>query len=131
MFVLVVLLLHGHVLGSIRVHPLWVRPCFSSSVLVRLTWIVFVIGGRWPYSWCLILRQHLFINTNFVVYNRYFLSTYFLVDPFILPYWFYSIRRGIDWYIFHNCLYPEYFLPDLGHHQGRMYYKCDITFVCT
>ena len=20
--------------------------------LVRLTWIVFVIGGRWPYSWC-------------------------------------------------------------------------------
>ena len=22
--------------------------------LVRLTWIVFVIGGRWPYSWCLV-----------------------------------------------------------------------------
>ena len=21
--------------------------------LVRLTWIVFVMGGRWPYSWCL------------------------------------------------------------------------------
>ena len=20
--------------------------------LVRLTWIVFVMGGRWPYSWC-------------------------------------------------------------------------------
>ena len=33
MFVLVVLLLHGHVWGSIRVHHLWVRPCFSSSVL--------------------------------------------------------------------------------------------------
>ena len=32
-FVLVVLLLHGHVWGSIRVHHLWVRPCFSSSVL--------------------------------------------------------------------------------------------------
>ena len=32
MFVLVVLLLHGHVWGSIRVHHLWVRPCFSSSV---------------------------------------------------------------------------------------------------
>ena len=55
MFVLVVLLLHGHVWGSKRVHHLWVRPCFSSSVLhvwVRLTWIVFVIGGRWPYSVC-------------------------------------------------------------------------------
>ena len=32
MFVLVVLLLHGHVWGSIRVHHLWVRSCFSSSV---------------------------------------------------------------------------------------------------
>ena len=33
MFVLVVLLLHGHVWGSIRELLLWVRPCFSSSVL--------------------------------------------------------------------------------------------------
>ena len=33
MFMLVVLLLHGHVWGSARVHHLWVRPCFSSSVL--------------------------------------------------------------------------------------------------
>ena len=31
MFVLVVLLLHGHVWGSIRVHLSWVRPCFSNS----------------------------------------------------------------------------------------------------
>ena len=22
--------------------------------LVRLAWIVFVMGGRWPYSWCLV-----------------------------------------------------------------------------
>ena len=21
---------------------------------IRLTWIVFVMGGRWPYSWCLV-----------------------------------------------------------------------------
>ena len=32
MFVLVVLLLPGHMWGSIRVHHLWARPCFSSSV---------------------------------------------------------------------------------------------------
>ena len=31
-FKLVVLLLHGHMWGSIGVHPLWARPCFSSSV---------------------------------------------------------------------------------------------------
>ena len=32
------------------------------SCLVRLTWIVFVMGGRWPYSWCLVgrCRQDLF-----------------------------------------------------------------------
>ena len=59
--------------------PAFARPCvgvhkstslMSSSLLlqqcpvclVRLTWIVFVIGGRWPYSWCLVgcCRQGLF-----------------------------------------------------------------------
>ena len=30
-FELVVLLLHGHMWGSIGVHHLWARPCFSSS----------------------------------------------------------------------------------------------------
>ena len=51
--------------------PAFARPCvgihkstslMSSSLLlqqcpaclVRLTWIIFVIGGRWPYSWCLV-----------------------------------------------------------------------------
>ena len=24
------------------------------ACLVRLAWIVFVMGGRWPYSWCLV-----------------------------------------------------------------------------
>ena len=33
MFVLVVLLLLGHMWGSIGVHHLWARPCFSSSIL--------------------------------------------------------------------------------------------------
>ena len=26
----------------------------SPACLVRLIWIVFVMGGRWPYSWCLV-----------------------------------------------------------------------------
>ena len=32
------------------------------ACLVHLTWIVFVMGGRWPYSWCLVrcCRQDLF-----------------------------------------------------------------------
>ena len=59
--------------------PAFARPCVgvhkSTSLmssflllqqcpacLVRLIWIVFVIGGRWPYSWCLVecRRQDLF-----------------------------------------------------------------------
>ena len=32
------------------------------ACLVRLIWIVFLMGGRWPYSWCLVgcCRQGLF-----------------------------------------------------------------------
>ena len=40
----------------------WSTSLMSSSLLlqqcptclVRLTWIVFMMGGRWPYSWCLV-----------------------------------------------------------------------------
>ena len=34
------------------------------ACLVRLTWIVFVMGGRWPYSWCLVrcCRQDLMVS---------------------------------------------------------------------
>ena len=35
------------------------------ACLVRLTWIVFVMGARWPYSWCLVgcCRQDLLLST--------------------------------------------------------------------
>ena len=38
------------------------------------------------YMYVCIFCQNFFINTNFVEYNRHVLSTYFLVDPFTLPY---------------------------------------------
>ena len=58
--------------------PAFARPCvgvyrstslMSSSLLlqqclaclVRLTWIVFVMGGRWPYSWCLVGYIYIYI----------------------------------------------------------------------
>ena len=75
--------------------------------------------------------QHFFINTNFVEHNRHFLSTYFLVDPFILLYWFYNIRRELVDVSSIIIYFPGTFCPTLGHHQGRIYYKSDITFVCT
>ena len=39
--------------------------------------------------------QHFFINTYFIKYNRHFLSTYFCVNPFVLPYWSNDIRREL------------------------------------
>ena len=75
-------------------------------------------------------HTHIYIYTNFVEHNRHFLSTYFLVDPFISPYWFYSIRQElID--VFSIIVYiPSTFCLTLGHHQGRIYYKSDINFCC-
>ena len=45
---------------SIMSSSLFLQQC--PACLVRLTCIVFVIGGRWPYSWCLVgcYRQDLF-----------------------------------------------------------------------
>ena len=65
MFELVVLLLLDHMKGSIGVHQLWARLCFSSlcpACLVRLTLIVFVMGGRWPtcHNSCLELFKYQF-----------------------------------------------------------------------
>ena len=59
MFELVVLLLLSHM-------RVWSTSLMSSSLLlqqcpaclVRLTWLVFVNGGRWPYSWCLVGCYH-------------------------------------------------------------------------
>ena len=67
--------------------PAFARPCvgvhknttlMSSSLLlqqcpaclVHLTWIVFMIGGRWPYIWCLVgcCRQDLFNCTLHVAF---------------------------------------------------------------
>ena len=41
------------------------------ACLVRLIWIVFVIGGRWPYSWCLVgcCRQDLFKIARSILCN--------------------------------------------------------------
>ena len=54
-----------HKSTSLMSSSLLLQQC--PACLVRLTWIVFVIGGRWPYSWCLVgcCRQEVFLsNTN-------------------------------------------------------------------
>ena len=38
------------------------------------------------------IRQHFFVNANFIKHNWHFMPTYFLLDPFEFPYYFYRIR---------------------------------------
>ena len=52
------------------------------ACLVRLTWIVFVRGGRWPYSWCLVgcCHQDLFnIARNILVYQIHLRLFFFIL----------------------------------------------------
>ena len=84
MFELVVLLLPGHMWGvhrstSLMSLSLLLQQC--PACLVRLTWIVFMMGGRWPYSWCLVACCHqdlLNIQINTLVKSMNFKIPYLL-----------------------------------------------------
>ena len=57
MFELVVLLLLSHMWRGNRSTSLMSSSLLHQqcpACLVPLTWIVFVMGGRWPYSWCFV-----------------------------------------------------------------------------
>ncbi len=62
-------------------------------------------------------------------HNRQFMSTYFLLDRFEFPYYFYRIQEEFIQVLSIVVCIPSTFCPTLGHHQGRIYYKNDVTFV--
>ena len=66
-----------------------------------------------------IYRQHFFVNANFIKHNRHFMSTYFLLDPFKFPYFFYRIRGELIYVLSIVVCIPSTFCPTLGHHQGE------------
>ena len=66
-----------------------------------------------------------------IEHNGDFLSTYFLVNPFELPYQFHDIRWELVDKPSIISYFPSTFCPTLGHYQGRIYYKSHVTFVCT
>ena len=57
------------------------------------------------------------------------MSTYFLLDPFEFPYYFYRIRGELIYVLYIVVRIPSTFCSTLGHHQGRIYYKSDVIFV--
>ena len=72
------------------------------------------------------LSIHIWLN----IIDIFFVYVFF-VNPFGLPYWSYDIRLQL----FDKSSIISYFsstsCPTLGHHQRRMYYKSDVTFMCT
>ena len=59
------------------------------SIVVRIPSTCIYI---YIYIYIYIFWQHFFVNTIFIKHNRHFMSTYFLLDPFEFPYYFYHIR---------------------------------------
>ena len=57
------------------------------------------------------------------------MSTYFLLDPFEFLYYFYRIRGKLIYVLSIVVCIPSTFCLTLGHHQRRIYYKSDVTFV--
>ena len=46
------------------------------------------------------------------------MSTYFLLDPFEFPYYFYCILGELIYVLSIVACIPSTFCPTLGHHQG-------------
>ena len=57
------------------------------------------------------------------------MSTYFLLDPFEFPYYFSCILGELIYVLSIVACIPSTLRPTLGHHQGMIYYKSDVTFV--
>ena len=76
-----------------------------------------------------ILYIYVYIYANFIKHNRHFMSTYFLLDPFEFPYYFYRILGKLIYVLSIVVRIPSTFCPTLGHHQWRIYFKSDVTFV--
>ena len=64
-------------------------------------------------------RTHTYIYANFIKHNRYFMPTYFLLNPFEFPYYFYRIRGELIYVLSIVVCIPSTFWPTLGYHQGE------------
>ena len=99
MYELVVLLLLGHMWGvhwstSLMSSSLFLQQC--PACLVHLTWIVFVMGGRWPYSWCL---WGVATRTCSILLATFMCNCRLTSSPVPkLNYWYYIAILGTIWH---------------------------------
>ena len=107
----------------------------SEEVLLFLVFLIYIKTHNRMTVFCFFLKKYIYIYiyiyiyANFIKHNRHFMSTYFLLDPFEFPYYFYRIRGELIYVLSIVVCIPSTFCPTLGHHQGKIYYKSDVTFV--
>ena len=112
-------------------NPSFKRPTCLATLKSCDTTKQSVCGWQYIYIYIYMHILAAFLHWYIFEHNRHFLSAYFFVNPFELPYWSFDIRRElVDKSSIINY-FPSTFCLTLGHHQGRMYYKSDVTFVCT
>ena len=117
--------------GSLCIILEYGRQLYFNIVIHKLIVSLYHNSSMWLYIYIYIyigsISSSIHISLNII---DIFLSTYIFVNPFELPYWSYDIW----WELFDKSsiirYFPSTFCPTLGHPQGKMYYKNDITFVC-
>ena len=120
--------------SSLRIIQL--GPTYNSSVLIRdvalktywKRWTIERCGGRGSVQSLLMAQHH--DDLYLIEYYIHFLSSYFFVNPFELPYQSYDILGELVDKPSIISYFPITFCPTLGHHQRRIYYK-SVTFICT
>ena len=101
--------------------------CVCVCIYICIYLCTYICVCIYIYICICIFRQHFFINANFIKHNRHFMPTYFLLDPFEFLYYFYRIRGELISVLSIVVCIPSTFCLTLGHHQGRIYYKTDVT----
>ena len=124
--------------GDMRDHPaIW--PYKTLTVLfMSANWTL--VGTRGPVSIIVIIYIYIYIYIYIGSISSlihiwlniiYIFCLHIFVNPFKLPYRSYDIRRKLVDKLSMISYFQSTYCPTLGHHQWRMYYKNDVTFVCT
>ena len=61
-------------------------------------------------------QLYIYIYIYFIKHNRHFMSTYFLLDSFEFPYYFYHIQGELIYVLSIVVCIPSTFCLTLGHH---------------
>ena len=73
--------------------------------------IYMYIFNIYVYIYMYMVNIYVYIYANFIKHNRHFMSTYFLLDPFEFPYYFYRFRGELIYVLSIVACIPSTFCP--------------------